>query len=240
MKPGTIMLASRLKELGISGDLQKHYRKSGWIESIGRGAFKRTGDHVNWLGAVSALQNQAKLKVHVGAITALILQGFSHYIRLKDEKIFLFIPGKGRLPAWFLSCEWGNPVSLYQTTFLPGNTGVEVYNEAGFSVIISSPERAVLECLYLAPYTIDLIECFHLMEGLVNLRPGLLQELLQNCHSVKVKRLFLYLAEKVNHQWFRFIDLSVVDLGKGNRRLTEGSVYIAKYQISIPKELAEL
>lgn len=240
MKPGTVVLASWLKELGISGDLQKHYRKSGWIETVGRGAFKKTGDNINWLGAVYALQAQSKLKVHVGAITALALQGFSHYIRLSEEKIFLFMPGKGHLPEWFLRYNWGNPVQLYKATFLPGNTGIDDYDETNFSIKISSPERAVFECLYLAPGTIDLVECFHLMEGLVNLRPGLLQELLQNCRSVKVKRLFLYLAEKVNHQWFQFIDLSVIDLGKGNRRLTERSVYISKYQISIPKELAEL
>jgi len=240
MKPGTVMLASWLKELGISGDLQKYYRKSGWIESVGRGAFKKTGDHINWQGAVYALQEQSKLKVHVGALTALSLYGLSHYIRLSEEKIYLFMPGKGRLPEWFIRYDWGNPVHLYQTTFLPGTEGINSYSETNFSLKISSPERAILECLYLAPDTIDLVECFHLMEGLVNLRPGLLQKLMQNCRSVKVKRLFLYLAEKVNHQWFRFIDLSVIDLGKGNRRLAKESVYISKYQISIPRELAEL
>jgi hypothetical protein len=78
------------------------------------------------------------------------------------------------------------------------------------------------------------------MEGLANLRPKLVQELLQKCTSIKVKRLFLYLSEKANHSWLRFIDRSLVDIGTGNRRVTEGGVYIPKYQITIPNELAAL
>lgn len=43
---------------------------------------------------------------------------------------------------------------------------------------------------------------FELMEGLNNLRPNQVQDLLEKCESVKVKRLFLYLAEKAGHEWF--------------------------------------
>ncbi|MFZ4526795.1 MAG: AbiEi antitoxin N-terminal domain-containing protein [Chlorobium sp.] len=35
---GTVDLASWLEQRGISHDLQKHYRKSGWMESVGTGA----------------------------------------------------------------------------------------------------------------------------------------------------------------------------------------------------------
>ena len=59
-----------------------------------------------------------------------------------------------------------------------------------FNIKISTPERAILECLYLTPKLIDLVECYHLMEGLSNLRPNLVQELLETCRSIKVKRLF--------------------------------------------------
>ena len=78
------------------------------------------------------------------------------------------------------------------------------------------------------------------MEGLTNLRPKLVQKLLQECNSIKVKRLFLYLSEKANHTWLQFIDPSFVDIGNGNRRITEGGTYISKYQITIPDELAIL
>ena len=94
--------------------------------------------------------------------------------------------------------------------------------------------------MYLSPKNLDLIECYHLMENLVNLKPKLLQELLENCDSFKVNRLFLYLADKAQHQWLSFIDTSKIKLGNGNRRITANGTYVAKYQITVPKELAEL
>ena len=240
IKPGTVALASWLEEIGISRDLQRHYRNSGWLDSLGRGAFMRPGENVEWQGGLYALQDQAKLNVHAGAITSLTLLGFNHYFRLNEEKIFLFTNRKINLPKWFINYNWGNPISQHHTTFLPIGLGIVKHEVKNFSIQISSPERAMFECLYLAPRTFDLIECFHLMEGLVNLRPKLVQELLQECSSIKVKRLFLYLSEKANHSWVQFIDTSLVDIGNGNRRISEGGTYISKYLITIPNELALL
>ena len=152
----------------------------------------------------------------------------------------MFSPRKTKLPTWFLRHDWGNPISHHQSTFLPSGLGIVEHEEKNFHIQISSAERAMLESLYLAPNTLDLVECFHVMEALVNLQPKLVQELLHKCNSIQVKRLFLYLAEKANHNWFQFIDLSSVNLGSGSRRITSGGVYMSKYQISIPKELAEL
>lgn len=39
--PGTILLASWLEANGFSRDLQHRYKRSGWLESVGVGAFKR-------------------------------------------------------------------------------------------------------------------------------------------------------------------------------------------------------
>jgi len=58
-----------------------------------------------------------------------------------------------------------------------------------------------------------MVECYQILEGLANLRPKLLQELLENCNSIKVKRMFLYMAFKANHQWFDFVDQSKIELG---------------------------
>lgn len=67
-------------------------------------------------------------------------------------------------------------------------------------------------------------------------RPQTVQELLEQCTSVKVKRLFLYLAEKAGHEWAKYLDLSKVDLGKGKRALVKGGEYVTKYQMTVPKE----
>jgi hypothetical protein len=97
-----------------------------------------------------------------------------------------------------------------------------------------------MECLYLTPENMDIVECYQLMETLVNLQPDLVKKLLKDCNSIKVKRLFLYMAEKANHQWLQFLELSDVDLGSGNRQIAKNGVYIGKYQITLPKELTEL
>jgi hypothetical protein len=108
---------------------------------------------------------------------------------------------------------------------------------AGFSIKVSSPARAIMECLYLAPEKFDLVECYELMENLNDLRPTLVQELLEACTSIKVNRLFLFMAEKLNHSWYKHLNLSKVNLGKGKRSLVKDGVYISKYQITVPKKL---
>ena len=239
-KPGAVVLAPWLERLGISRNLQRHYLRSGWLEPIGRGAYKKPNEKVQWPGGVYALQNQARLKVHAGAITALSLQGLSHNIQFTHETIYLFSPYNENLPKWFKDYEWENVVFHQQTSFLPENLGIIESDVGTIPVRQSSSERAVFESIFLTPKKMDLIECYHLMEGLVNLKPSLVEELLFQCNSVRVKRIFLYLAEKANHQWLKFLDLSTLNLGSGNRSIASGGTYISKYQITIPKELAEL
>ncbi len=240
IKPDTVILASWLSSMGISKDLQKYYLSSGWLEAIGRGAYKRPGDKITWQSGLYALQHQANLSIHTGALTALSLQGYSHYFRLTEEKVFLFAPRKTNLPKWFNDYDWGSSIHYKQTNCLPEKQGLTEHEERTFTIQISSPERAVLECLYLAPKTIDLVECYHIVEGLANLRPKLITELLQQCKSVKVKRLFLYLAGKANHDWLQFVDQTMIDTGSGSRSITDGGVYISQYDIVIPDELAEI
>ncbi|MFT4741069.1 MAG: putative transcriptional regulator of viral defense system [Marivirga sp.] len=237
---GNVITVPLLEKLNISDDLRSYYLESGWLEPIGRGAYKKPDDLIDWLGAVSAMQEQLEIKVHVGALSALSLQGYSHYLRVSKEKLFLFLPHRESLPKWFMDYHWEVEISQKATSFLPENIGIKKTEINQFNIKVSSPERAILECLYLAPNKMDLVECFKIFEGLVNLKPKLITELLLACNSVKVKRLFLYMAEKANHQWFQFIKIDKVDIGSGRRMISKKGVYINKYLISIPKELVEL
>jgi len=94
-----------------------------------------------------------------------------------------------------------------------------------------------MECLYLVPKEQDLVECYEIMEGLNNLRPMQVQKLLETCGSIKVKRLFLFLANKADHDWVNYLKLDRVDLGSGKRRIVNDGVYDATYQITIPRAL---
>ena len=237
---GTVDLGSWLEQLGISHDLQKYYRKSGWMESIGTGAMKRPGEEVTWQGALYTLQTQAKLTLHAGALTALALQGFAHYVRLGKQTVYLFSPIKTRLPAWFRKYDWPQLIIHERTSFLPNDIGITDLQLPLFSIRISSAERAILECLYLSPDTLNLVECYQIMEGLTTLRPRVVQDLLEQCRSIRVKRLFLYMAEKAGHEWYKRLDHAKLDLGKGARSIVKGGVYVEKYALNLPEELVKL
>jgi hypothetical protein len=75
------------------------------------------------------------------------------------------------------------------------------------------------------------------MEGFTTLRPKLVSELLECCNSIKVKRLFLFLAEHYNHTWVRSI--SKVDLGSGKRLVVKNGCFDRKYGITVPKSFCE-
>jgi hypothetical protein len=62
----------------------------------------------------------------------------------------------------------------------------------------------------------------------------MLQELLVQCRSVKVKRLFMYLAEECNHAWVKKLDVSKVNFGKGKRMMVRGGRFDSKYNITVP------
>lgn len=231
------MLSSWLVAKGYSLDLQKRYKKSKWLETIGNGALIRFGDEISYEGAVYALQQQLGLSVHPGGKTALSLLGKAHYLELAVAKAILFGQPKEPLPLWFHKHKWGLEIEYYHSSFLPPHIGMVDVELKSFSLKVSSPARALMECLYLAPAHQDLSECYELMESMNNLKPTLAQQLLEQCNSVKVKRLFMYMAEKAGHDWVQYLDMQKIDIGKGKRSLVENGTYIAKYQITVPKEL---
>ena len=234
---GSVLCSSWLVDQGYSLDLQKRYKKSQWFDSIGTGALIRHADDVDYLGGIYALQTQLGLFVHPAAKTALSLLGKTHYLALSTKTAQLFGGSTESLPLWFKKREWYLNIECKLTSFLPPELGLVEIEHKNFKVKISSPARAVMECLYLAPKSQPLLEVFELMEGLNNLRPDGVQQLLEACTSVKVKRLFLYLADKAGHEWLSYIKLDRVDLGSGKRAIVSDGVYVSKYQITVPREL---
>ncbi|MDR1226813.1 MAG: type IV toxin-antitoxin system AbiEi family antitoxin [Prevotellaceae bacterium] len=235
---GSVLLPSWLSSQGYSYELQQSYRKSGWLKPIGKGAMIKSNDPLVLAGALSALQHVENLNIHVGGRSALELQGLAHYLQIHSYETTLFVSGRTKLPVWFKSNNWSTKIALFRLSLFKDDTLVMMdFQEGELTMKISDPVRAIMECLALCPDRFPLSEALELMEGLGALRPKKVQELLENCKSVKVKRLFLHLAEKVNHAWFKHIDASRVDLGAGNRSLAAGGVLAPKYKLVLPKEL---
>ena len=167
----------------------------------------------------------------------------------------------GPLPGWLHALDGPRFVHHNAKRLFPSRStsqAMDAYREAGpdgadgrashddlvwrrldfaWGVVMSAPERAALELLDELPTRESFHEADMLMSGLVNLRPGRMSRLLSECRSVKVKRLFLWFAERHEHQWFGRLDLEGVDLGRGKRMLVRGGKLDAKYQITMPEDI---
>lgn len=234
---GIVFTSEWMKQHGFSRQLVDKYKKNRWLETVGWGAHRLANDNVDWTGAVYALQKQLLLPIYPSGKTALQMRGLSHFVSPQIREIFLFGPHDQKLPAWYKSYDWGVKHHYFMTRLFPVDLGVSEFDLGPFSIKISSAERAVMELLFLVPRRQTLNESSLIMEHLVSLRPSLVQTLLENCNSIKVKRLFLFLAEKYGHLWFRRLDPKRIDLGAGKLSLTQGGTFNSKYQITIPKEL---
>ena len=122
--PGIVLQSFWLKQLGYSQELQKRYRNSNWLESIGSGAMKRASDQVTYEGALYALQRQSNMTVHAGGKTALAFHGLSHYLQFSTKQVTVFGGKTETLPLWFKKYDWGVKVNYYKTSFLPSETGL--------------------------------------------------------------------------------------------------------------------
>ena len=111
-----------------------------------------------------------------------------------------------------------------------------IYN---YTVQASSPELAFMECLLLVLNRYSFMDLYYIMEQLTALRPAKVQQLLETTNNMTVKRMFLYMAEKANYPWYKAIDVSRINLGTSKIQLCKGGVYVSKYKITIPRELAE-
>ncbi len=234
-------MTSYLKTLGITSELLYTYTRSQWIESVGKGAYILFGDTVEWAGAVYALQNQLSLKVHVGGKTALEMKGYAHYLSEKLQQVFLYGAPRQKLPAWFKNHPWKTNIVFTATNLFPEDCreGFSEFQKNEFSIRISSPERAALEMLYHVPGKVSFDEASLILENLFNLRPAVLQPLLEACTNIKVKRVFLYMAKHHQHPWFSQLRTADIELGRGKRVIVKHGMLDTQYQITVPKNTME-
>ena len=224
---------------GITGDLRKSYKESGWLMAVANGAFIRFDDTATWQGALYAMQSQLHLAIHAGALTAFELKGRSHFVpHSAKNSVSLFARRNTTIPKWVASLPDAERIDIVKTELFADadDIGLTRYDCGEFSITISSLERAIMEFLHFVPKEHSTDHARKLMETLTTLRPSLVQELLIGCSSIKVKRLFMALADDLDHRWFLKVDKDKIDLGTGKRTIDPGGIYNAKYQITIATE----
>lgn len=250
--PGFLVDSRWLAASGVAKSSASDYHREGWLSRVARGVYRRpysqerSTDVVDWKLAVLSAQWIMGYDFHVGGMTALSLEGHSHYLGLgRSANVYLY----GDVPAWLprLTLDahvvlrrrqlfGSDPFGIDDQNFDPAaNDAPHPWN---WPMRRSTPERAVLEALNELPDE----ESFHkidmLFQGLPSLRPGRLGKLLQACKSVKVKRLFFLFADRHRHRWLAHLDRTNIDLGQGPRMLVEGGRYAAAYQLVVPEKFA--
>lgn len=260
---GLVVDAAWLEDHGYSGALRNKYVAHGWLDRVDRGVYRRPPPQlrsegaekgVSWESVVISLQTLLDAKFVVGGRTALELQGFAHYLSSSPQReVHLY--GTDKRPTWILKLKLESKFVLHNAKRLFPNEVVMNVDKEGndtllrssylrqrwgkwdWPLVVSSSERAILELLDELPER----ETFHqadvLFEGLRNLSPRKLQPLLEACQSVKVKRLFLWFAERHRPPWLNAFDRSAINLGKGKRMLIKGGKLDPKFNITVPESL---
>lgn len=245
---------------GYSRSLRSQYVGSGWLQRPARSVYRRHRGVLSWEQVVVSLQTLLEFPVSVGGRTALELLGYAHYLAQNQTVICLYSDAK--LPGWIHKLPGCPRFELYnRSRFLPkvgippgqlsrsvaGHSIVEIdlpeslhaipWGQWQWPMIVSAPERAILEVLDDLPgkMSFELVDKY--MEGLVDLRPRRMQGMLEAATSVKVKRLFFFFADRHRHQWLERIDRGKIDLGVGNRVIVPGGKLDRTYQITVPREI---
>jgi hypothetical protein len=242
---GLLVDAGWMERHGYSTSLRSQYVSAGWLVQPVRGTFKRPLGQLSWQKVVVSLQRLLDSNLVVGGRTALEMQGFSHYLSPTGPST-VHLYGAQPAPGWLdkLPLKEKFRVHRSQVLFetltsegLKSGTVRELPGSTEWPLMVSTPERALLELLDELPRHESFHQVDAVVEGLRNLSPRRLQMLLNDCKSIKVKRLFFWFAERHRCTWLPQIDQTRVNLGKGKRMLVKGGKLDPKYLITVPDDL---
>lgn len=230
---GMPVTTAQMEQMGISRQLVHRYVLNGWLESLGYGYYQRAGDEITRNGAVAALESQGH-DVHIGGRSALSLRGVIHYLELGKDKLTLYRMSPKKIPEWFVTrfvSEIRMSRLFNEEITLENRRQVRrLYEADPYSPFVSEPERALLEMLDDVPQKQSLDDARKIMEPLFTLRPEQLQELLEACTRIKVKRLFFALATELQLPVVNQLDVSKLHFGSTSVyvRTLKGSSLILK------------
>jgi Transcriptional regulator, AbiEi antitoxin, Type IV TA system/Transcriptional regulator, AbiEi antitoxin N-terminal domain len=252
---GLLVDSAWLSRHGYSTSLRSQYVAAGWLEQPTRQVYGRRRGSLSWQQVVISLQKLLGKNLVVGGRSALELEGFAHYLAHGKKEVHLY--GPKRPPNWLRKLPLGVQFVYHNSTRLfaptpasatlnfsePGPKSpapdlvAQPWGQWGWQLILSSPERAVLELMDELPDRETFHQVDKLIEGLGNLSPRRLEDLLLDCRNVKVKRLFFFFADRHQHAWLRHINKNAINLGKGKRMLVRGGKLNTQYQITVPEDL---
>jgi len=197
---GTPFDSHQLRKVGVSPALAHHYLNSDWLARLGRGVFMFPKDTLRQEDSLMFLSRYVD-GFHVGGKTALAWRGIRHNLPTR-EAISLWGQGRLVLPSWFTKRFPARYTArkLFSPK-LPRGFGLHPLPETPDGVLVSEPERALLEMLSEVGVHQGVEEARNIMEGIRSLRIDTLTKLLVNCQRVKVRLLCVAWAEELNLPW---------------------------------------
>jgi len=239
-KDGEIHTISWFEGYEISRPLIFKYLNRGLIEKLGGGAYAKANGELNWQAGIIAAQAELKIPIHVSGRSALELLGVSHYLSLGPRPIiYIAVREKIKIPIWLRKHDWKVDFQFSVSRLINREIGLTEHKNQHSELIISTRERAILELIE----KVDLSDSFEILdnyfEGLTNIRSKLTQELLENCNSIKVKRIFLFMAVKFQLPILKKLNLKKINLGSGKRVVALNGRLDKNFNITVPKSIDE-
>ncbi len=220
--------------------------RSRTLTPLAAGVYALYESSVRWPGVVASLQRMSDKPIHVGGLTALDISGLTHFLSTSAE-VRVQLYSESPLPGWISRIPVAarfkrhSTLRLWPESVMTNPRFLREYNwQDGLPpVAYSCPEKALLEVLTEVPTTVSFEHAAALMQGLSSLSPRKIDSLLRACRNIKIKRLFLWLAERQGHAWFKHLEPSEYDLGSGKRVIAESGKLNARWAITVPKGMHE-
>jgi hypothetical protein len=213
---GTPLSTQLLRDRGLTAKQVGRLAENGWLRRLGRGVYLLPGDELNREATLAWLGTQVP-GLHVAGKTALAWRGVRHNLAFKD-RLVLWGDAPARLPAWLTTSFSAtyHATHLFDDSLPPG-VGVAPLPGGRSDVLVSVPERAMLELLSDVGRSQGIEEARHLVEGARFLRMDVLDNLLAHLKRIKVARLAHSFAEDLDLPWAGLARRHSERLGGGRR-----------------------
>ena len=213
---GTPLSTALFRSRGLSAKQVARLSEAGWLRRLGHGVYVLPGDELD-LHATLAWLASIVPGLHVAGKTALNWRGVRRNLAFR-ELLVLRGDKPATLPTWFTTVFSATykAVHLFDDS-LHSMSGLSPLPGGRPDLLVSTPERAVLELLNDVGKGQGLEEASHLVEGALTMRADVLEELLSHLTRIKVVRLAHAFAEELDLPWKAIARKHSERLGGGRR-----------------------
>lgn len=241
LKPGYLVNRKALYSYGLTRPDVDYYVRSGFLISIAHGVYYRKSDYqLNWMEIVASLADLG-YQGHVGGVSAVRESGLEHFVNMSDSQTPINLFSGKALPEWLNDKLFTVQLTTTKQPWLNELPDLayrsHTFGQWNREIKYATIELALLEQLVNAKSETEIVAIDRQLEGMANLSPTRLNQLLLLCPSVKAKRLLGWLLERHNHAWIKHINWDNVNIGKGKRSIIKGGRYNDQWQITVPREM---